>query len=225
VKQRRRIRSPRKVIIRAGIFLLLGAIVNIAVAWGIALWSACEMSDRQATIEETQSLDSPDAEKGEHSFVQATEFRCSGGIWIALLKVGRFHEVPEATSLHAASGLPLHSMSLHRTVQFTDEAAAAQEFRWLLCLVAHLAGDTVRDPYYGSIVPDFRRPLPVHPLWPGFAINTLFYAAILWLLLALPGALRRMRRIKRGLCPACAYPIGTSELCTECGKPVRASTT
>ena len=25
----------------------------------------------------------------------------------------------------------------------------------------------------------------------------------------------------RGLCPACSYPVGTSPLCTECGKPVR----
>jgi hypothetical protein len=67
---------------------------------------------------------------------------------------------------------------------------------------------------------DGRTFLPLRPIWPGFAINTLFYAAILWLLFALPGALRRWRRIKRGLCPACAYPVGASDLCTECGKPV-----
>jgi hypothetical protein len=69
--------------------------------------------------------------------------------------------------------------------------------------------------------------LPQDLLWPGFAINTLFYAAMLWLLFAAPFALRRRRRIKRGLCPACAYPVGASDLCTECGKPVkrRAATT
>jgi len=59
------------------------------------------------------------------------------------------------------------------------------------------------------------------PIWPGFAINTLFYAGVLWLLFAAPFALRRGRRIKRGLCPACAYPVGASDLCTECGKPVQ----
>jgi predicted amidophosphoribosyltransferase len=52
------------------------------------------------------------------------------------------------------------------------------------------------------------------------AINTLFYAAILWLLFAAPFALLRWRRIKRGLCPACAYPVGTRDLCSECGTPV-----
>ncbi|MCI0632193.1 MAG: hypothetical protein L0Y44_16240 [Phycisphaerales bacterium] len=62
------------------------------------------------------------------------------------------------------------------------------------------------------------------PLWPGFAINTIFYAAILWLLFAAPFALRRRRRIKRGLCPACAYPVGESETCTECGRRLIADT-
>ena len=64
--------------------------------------------------------------------------------------------------------------------------------------------------------------IPRTPLWPGLAINTIFYAAMLWLLLAAPGRLRRFMRLRRGLCPACAYPIGTSNVCTECGKPVNA---
>jgi len=62
--------------------------------------------------------------------------------------------------------------------------------------------------------------LPLMPLWPGFAINMLFYAAILWGVFAAPFALRRRRRVKRGLCPACAYPIGDSPVCTECGRAV-----
>jgi hypothetical protein len=63
------------------------------------------------------------------------------------------------------------------------------------------------------------RRLPLCPIWPGFAINTLFYAGILWMLFAAPFALRRRRRVKRGLCPACAYPVGESDACTECGRP------
>jgi hypothetical protein len=65
------------------------------------------------------------------------------------------------------------------------------------------------------------RALPTVPIWPGFAINTIFYAALLWVLLFAPGRVRRMIRRRRGLCPACAYPVGTSEVCTECGGPVR----
>jgi len=59
--------------------------------------------------------------------------------------------------------------------------------------------------------------LPLYPLWPGFAVNTLFYTGVLWMLFAGPFALRRMIRRRRGRCAQCAYPIGTSEVCTECG--------
>src|SRR5436190_180033 len=69
-------------------------------------------------------------------------------------------------------------------------------------------------------------PAPTHSLLPyfvlpsGFIFNTIFYAAILWLLFAAPFALRRRIRARRGQCPGCAYPIGTSDVCTECGAAV-----
>ena len=62
------------------------------------------------------------------------------------------------------------------------------------------------------------RLLPFRPLLGGFAINTIFYAAALWLLIPGPFALRRFLRLRRGLCPQCAYPMGESAVCTECGR-------
>ena len=41
--------------------------------------------------------------------------------------------------------------------------------------------------------------LPVRLNWAGFLVNTVFYAAILWLLICGPFALRRHLRRKRGL--------------------------
>ncbi len=41
--------------------------------------------------------------------------------------------------------------------------------------------------------------------------------AVLWLLICGSFALRRFIRRRRGLCPACAYPMGDSNVCTECG--------
>ncbi len=61
------------------------------------------------------------------------------------------------------------------------------------------------------------RIFPLRPLLPGFVFNTLFYAGILWLLLPGPFVLRRFLRVRRGLCPKCAYPMGESAVCTECG--------
>ncbi len=63
--------------------------------------------------------------------------------------------------------------------------------------------------------------LPLKPIPAGFAINTLFYAVILWLLFAAPFALRRRRRITRGLCSKCGYDLRGSptqgNVCPECG--------
>ena len=64
----------------------------------------------------------------------------------------------------------------------------------------------------------FPRVFPFHPIWPGFAVNTIFYAAILWVPFA-PFVLRRHIRRKRGRCPQCAYDL-RSDLtsgCPECG--------
>ncbi len=54
---------------------------------------------------------------------------------------------------------------------------------------------------------------------PGFCVGliALLCASVLWLLVCGPFELRRFIRVKRGLCPECAYPVGESDVCTECG--------
>ena len=64
----------------------------------------------------------------------------------------------------------------------------------------------------------YSKRLPLIPIWPGFAVNTIFYGAIIWLLIPGPFALRRLIRRRRGLCPACGYPVGESDVCSECGR-------
>ncbi len=65
----------------------------------------------------------------------------------------------------------------------------------------------------------YARVLPLRPIRPGFAVNTFFYAAILWLLIPGPFALRRFLRVRRGLCVACGYDLGHAQhdTCPECG--------
>ncbi len=61
--------------------------------------------------------------------------------------------------------------------------------------------------------------LPLMPIWPGFAVNTIFYGAILWLLILGPFALRRYIRHKHGCCIKCGYDLrgAEHEVCPECG--------
>jgi len=61
---------------------------------------------------------------------------------------------------------------------------------------------------------------PLHPIYSGFVVNSICYVAAVYLVFFAPFALRRMIRRRRGQCSACAYPIGTSGVCTECGVAV-----
>jgi hypothetical protein len=65
---------------------------------------------------------------------------------------------------------------------------------------------------------------PLFPVWPGFLINTLFYAAITGAFLWSITALRTRARTRAGLCPTCAYDrrgLSESTPCPECGTSPR----
>jgi hypothetical protein len=62
--------------------------------------------------------------------------------------------------------------------------------------------------------------LPWFPLWPGFALNTLFYAGLAWGLWQVPLAIRRRRRRRMNRCVKCGYDragIAADAKCPECG--------
>jgi len=65
-----------------------------------------------------------------------------------------------------------------------------------------LPRDLNRQPIYVQ-----RRALPLRPIWPGFLIDTLFYAAIWFaIFFGFTGA-KRFSRIRRGRCPRCGYDL------------------
>jgi hypothetical protein len=63
------------------------------------------------------------------------------------------------------------------------------------------------------------RDYPYGPILPGFALDTLFYAAIALTLWSAPPALRRRLRRARGQCQACGYDLKgmPTSTCPECG--------
>jgi hypothetical protein len=62
--------------------------------------------------------------------------------------------------------------------------------------------------------------LPYYPIWPGFALNTLFYAALAWGVWQVPLAMRRRSRRRAGKCARCGYDLRATPAgspCPECG--------
>ncbi|QOV92156.1 hypothetical protein [Humisphaera borealis] len=68
-----------------------------------------------------------------------------------------------------------------------------------------------------------RSVLPLLPAWPGFVVNTLLYALILWAFYVIAVRPRRfiveVGRIRRGACLQCGYNLGYDFVrgCPECG--------
>ncbi len=192
------------------IFLLTGAMVNVAVAWGCA----CFAPDTQMSERISGSVDSR-----VNSLVDDVDLV----LWTAKERSGCGYDILETTArplvesgwvhpsvevITGEAGLPLRSVYGH----WIARGQFAPRRVYALSAPDALAGDVLSF-------------LPYHPTWPGFAVNTIFYAAILWLLIPGPFVLRRFIRLRRGLCPKCAYPMGESSVCTECGCELRARTT
>lgn len=62
----------------------------------------------------------------------------------------------------------------------------------------------------------------VRVLWVGLLVNPVLLAACAWGILVAPievfFALCWRRRLRRRLCPYCAFPVGRAGVCTECGR-------
>ena len=113
-----------------------------------------------------------------------------------------------------ASGWPIHAVTSGTTVTSSSTRPTPGT-----------SDDRIRR--FGSIghLPfshmSYSQGLPIRPLWPGFAINTVLYAVLLWGLWQVPIHTRRHWRRRRDRCWKCAYPIAESETCSECGARVR----
>lgn len=63
--------------------------------------------------------------------------------------------------------------------------------------------------------------LPLKPIWAGAIANSAIFACVAFLGMVLTSHLRRRLRIRRGRCPECRHPIGSSTECSECGISLR----
>ncbi len=207
------------------VFLVLGAVVNVAVAWGCAAYlqvdspasSGGTLYGPPSRPEVTNWLKEWESRTGmnlnwwtnQHEGFGARETRF---IWTPKQ---RSYMVPSSDDFRfIEAGLPRHALCGGRIKRAYDPRLAVVfpqtdhgvfsvgEFSWCLRKQSRL--------------------LPLHPIWEGLAINTIFYAAILWMPFApfvSRSHIRRSLRRRLGLCITCGYDLRGDFFagCPECG--------
>src|SRR5262249_34922050 len=156
---------------KVALFLLLGAILNVAVAWGVLF---VYFKPGETTLSSAQAsklwdgLALPWTISGTASGHEERQFG-SHGLFLATDPLGsRGAEV-------TISGFPCNCFQ---------------------AVYVYWSGQYLRTGWrYPDLwpLPDIEV-LPSSILWPGFMINTICYAAILWLLFKLPGVPFELRR-------------------------------
>jgi hypothetical protein len=219
--------TKRRTILKLGVFLLLGAAANVAVAWGCSFFELGVSARRELC--EKASVPS------KYGSCVVVEFSRSGFLRLVAGNDGGFGWQEPVDDMDAVipgwADIYLNDYQLGMPPSDTWTLVYGSG---LPCLALRGALPARRnrsfDDAQGILYPTSdannqitSRLLLLQPIWPGFAINTVFYAGVCWLLFAAPSVLRRRLRLRRGRCPNCAYPIGTwgGDLCTECGRPVR----
>ncbi|MCC6907290.1 MAG: hypothetical protein IT430_05050 [Phycisphaerales bacterium] len=218
------------------VFLVLGAIVNVAVAWGCALNVPNAQRYATNTVRESATFCDPYAPDAAMIDVldrfgsqridnwsrvtnplTLTERRGSfpgfpGRVWWP--DTDRDAWRPDVYNI--ASGWPM--LSLRARYQF-----GMPEIGMLF------ANDSVSRTVgweYAFVLGERdqqRVVLPLHPITVGFVIDTCFYSVCVAALAYGLAGRRRMIRLWRYQCPACGYPRGTSPVCTECGEALPCS--
>ena len=208
-------------LLNAAIFLLAGAVVDVAVAWGCILAFPHPTKYRPVYLPsdaETRAWWHDNKPAGVTEGLAGVEIRERLG-WRRLQYMGD----------HGGGSEILPSGAIRMSGRAPDSASCGQTFagfpmmslhgeRWRRYCFERRAGELLAASGLTSAIG--RMNYPFRPIWPGFAVNTVFYAAILWLMICGPLSLRRLIRVKRGRCPVCAYPKGHSAICTECGKAI-----
>jgi hypothetical protein len=192
---------PRK-LFKLLLFLFAGAIINVAVAWG------CVYCHIPHHVEDT-ALDSQRKQWWVESAPQVMA-------------------IPHRQWIHSGFGVRNIWFVGYPDDSIIESAACVNAGFPVLSLHGAWFSGANANSGPGSSVGSVRLQghsdyelFPYLPLFPGFAINTIFYAAIVWLLFFAPGAIRRRVRRKRGQCAACGYSLrghgSATNVCPECG--------
>lgn len=238
-------RSPFKIVMVVLGYLAAGAVVNVVVAAGCALWMPIspqamlvhgDLPDFAVKWTPINWLslkyDPASTKQDAWCKILGMERRGTGVRFVEVQarfdRRGGYHEPPfenfprflllrvgwPSKCLEAASGPEVDPMYCYLA------AAPPCEFRSAVCLPWQRASVDAAPRFafpninLSNVTRNF---IPLSPIWPAMIGNTVVWALILAFFVYAPRRLRAEWRLHHGVCPRCAYPIGVSAKCTECG--------
>lgn len=194
--------------------LALGAVMNVGVAWGVELtrghfdvecdeYVLPQAPGRPVTICRSPGFES--VSPSSAAFPERLSAYPDSPWWCPTWQLSEFRDSAWAT------GWPMLSMkgASSRSPRSVRECVVLRLDRCPRWIWGKYNNGTVWIAY-----------LPCQPIWPGFIVNSLLYAAIAWV--ACWAMTSRPRfRAWRGQCRRCGYPRGASSICSECGATVK----
>ena len=230
--------SMKHRLFKLALFLILGALVNVTVAWGCAVWLTIDVNQFPDKVEFRDEISGPGS-----SLWRVQQIKRSGAmriltLWVAesdleilangnsgslhlpawCLSKDRLNSEATTIAIMDARGWPMLSLSSavkSDAPELLENMSSEAEVLWGLRLSQDSA--QISALLYANIL------LPTRIIWPGFVIDTIMYAAIVWFVVFVPFATRRLIRRKRGLCIKCGYDLRhvEHEKCPECGAAIR----
>jgi hypothetical protein len=218
------------------LWLVLGAIVNIAIAWAVTAWTA--WPGGFASIEgDEQAIawpgPAPDRWPPPNDLIRYRSFGWSLDRCVAIVPAddegGRRQFLVQYMIETVRVGWPMRALRWERWVDgLPTQPAAAGTPGGAAGAGSQRQGRAGPGAWRSGIPlalelfgfdPDDGKRLPFCPLWGGFIINTVLYAIGLWLIIRAPRFVRGLNRITHGRCPECGYDLrGRLEAgCSECG--------
>ncbi|MCH8152134.1 MAG: hypothetical protein IH830_07150 [Planctomycetes bacterium] len=199
------------------VFLLLGAALNVAIAWGCALGSKRYLSTMHShpawrtkrVVEHEGWMLHTQARIGTLRAMARRPYTDSAATKVPAGSFPRWCSIRELPALRPASWV----------TEGVWEIQSDWAYGWPCVSMWHQVSDHTRLWPGSSSAYLWGRHLPIKIVWFGFVVNSLFYAGVLCLLLYGSFTLRRHTRRKRGLCLACGYDLRHAEhdACPECG--------
>ena len=201
--------------------LFLGAVVNVAVAWGCAAWPRSGRlqwylhEDHVSTRERSWLARSGCVPRDDYHW-ERSSLKLTGLTETLVLEEW---DMPwrrgpgRICARMMSAGWPMRAFSGGDLSPRYDPSTGDWGERRLRGAVRLGYTSSPGQPHLAGL-------LPLRPICPEFLVNTLFYAGLLWLLIPGPFLMRRHIRRRRGRCVKCGYDLRGAlpgAGCPECG--------